>query len=119
MRLVRLDRRWCGRVLLVLTGRESAPGAVPQRGDRHISGEVVLGVVAVGAPEPNHSTGNRLGAFGGGVDPANRAGSDTGATDGVSTCHGFSLLVSGVETQAKLCGTVVVGEGSGEWTQRV
>src|SRR5262249_49930660 len=55
----------------------------------------------------DHSTGDRLSPFGGGVDPPHRAGSDSGATDGVSTCHGSSLLGSGVETRAKLCGTVV------------
>src|SRR6185503_4433997 len=92
------------RILLVLARGQPAAWAVPHGGREGLGREVVLGVVPVGAPVTDQTTWNRLDSVSGGVDPAHRAGSDSGATNGVATCHGLSLLVSGGKTRAKLCG---------------
>src|SRR5690606_3522729 len=84
VRLVRLVLRRSGRVGLVLTGRETAAGAVPPLRNGRVTGEAGARDVHVGAPERDPYTWSCLAALG----LPHRTGADTAATDRVATTHG-------------------------------
>src|SRR5689334_23513109 len=100
VRLVRLDPRCGRRVLLVLSGRQPAAGAVPGLGDAgaRLLGEAGPGLVTVGAPVGDEDTGGGVAALG----LPHRSGTDTAAPNRVTTGHG--VLLGGIRSCGRPAG---------------
>src|ERR687896_514359 len=87
MGLVGLGLRRGGRVGGVLSGRETAPRAVPLVGDRDVAGKAGARLMLVGAVERDPDSGRGLPPLG----LSHRSRSDAAPSDGVATTHGLLL----------------------------